>query len=127
MKRAVPILVLLILLAGCMAGTGTPTDERCNVSFEEIKSSSVVDITQVIENNGALEVSYEANQIVNEVELTVGSQAMNTSQHVPKGTHVISIPTAQLENGSVTLRATNPKNQTLAEYRINTTNCTENS
>ncbi|GGN98115.1 hypothetical protein GCM10009030_28180 [Haloarcula pellucida] len=108
-----------------MAGTGTPTDERCNVSFEEVTSSSVIEITQVVENNGALEVSYEANQTVNTVELTVGSQAMNTNQPVPKGTHVISIPTDQLENGSVTLRANNPENQTLAEYRINTTNCTE--
>ena len=118
-------MALLVLLAGCMSGTGAPTDERCNVSFEEVRSSSVVEITQVVENDGALEVSYEANQTVNTVALTVSGKVVETNQTVPKGAHVISVPPDQLENGTVTLRASNPQNQILAEYRINTTNCSE--
>jgi glycine cleavage system H lipoate-binding protein len=125
MKRAIPILALLVLLAGCMSGTGAPTGERCNISFKQVTSSSVVEITQVVENDRALEVSYEANQTVNTVQLVVSGQVVETNQTVPEGTHVISVPTDQLENGTVTLRASNPENQTIAEYQINTTNCTE--
>ena len=124
-KRAIPILDRLVLLAGCMSATGVSTGERCNISFKEVTSSSVVEITQVVENDGALEVSYEANQTVNTVQLVVSGQVVETNQTVPEGTHVISVPTDQLENGTVTLRASNPENQTIAEYQINTTNCTE--
>ncbi|WP_199519442.1 MULTISPECIES: hypothetical protein [unclassified Haloferax] len=118
MKRAIPILVLLVFFAGCMSGAGAPTGERCDISFEEVASSSVVEITQAVENDGALEVSYEANQIVSTVELVASGQVVETNQTVPEGTHVISVPTEQLENGTVTLRASNPENQTIAEYRI---------
>lgn len=125
MKQSIPITVLLILLAGCLSGTGASTDSQCTISFEEVTASSIVEITQVVENDGALEVSYEPNQIVNRVELSTSDQVVKTNKTVPKGQHVISVPTDQLENSTVTLRVSDPKDQTIAEYKIRTTNCAD--
>jgi hypothetical protein len=123
MKRLVPIVIVVLFLSGCLSGTGVPSGQRCVVSFDEITASSTVEVTQVIENDGRIEISYETNRTVATVELIAGGTSAQTNSTVPPGTHVVTLPTEQLEKGNATLRATNPKGEPVAEYRIITTGC----
>ena len=125
MKRLIAVAVVFLFLSGCLSGTGAPTDQRCVVSFEETTGSSAVEVTQVVESDGALDISYETNRTVATVELSSGGTSVRTNSSVPPGSHVVTIPTDRLENGNATLRAADPEGQTIAEYRIITTGCTD--
>lgn len=122
MKRLSAVAVVL-LLSDCLSGTGVPSDRRCVVTFEETTASSTVEVTQVVESDGTLEISYEANRTVATVELIAGGTSVRTNSTVPPGKHVVTLPTDRLAAGKATLRATDPEGQTVAEYRITTTGC----
>lgn len=128
MTRSVPavLAVGVLLLSGCLSGGGAPTSQQCVISFEEETPSSTVEITQVVEDAGMIEISYNTTEIVATVELIAGGNTIKTNNSVPPGSHIMSIPTDQLETGNITLQASTPDGEIIADYRIITTNCTSN-
>lgn len=124
MKRSSAVAVALLFLSGCLSGTGVLTDQRCVVSFAEKTPSSTLEVTQVLETDGTLKVFYETNRTVATVELFASNRTRQSNSTVPPGSHVLALPTDQLEDGTVTLRASAPDEKTVAAYRIITTGCT---
>ncbi|QDX39485.1 hypothetical protein [Salarchaeum sp. JOR-1] len=116
----------VLLLSGCLSGGGAPTSHQCVISFEEETPSSTVEITQVVEDAGMIEIAYNTTEIVATVELIAGGNTIKTNNSMPPGSHSMSIPTAQLDTGTITLQASTPDGEIIADYRILTTNCTSN-